>query len=207
MGKGYDPRDAFYRKAKQNQLRARSAFKIEEIVARFRLVRPGDVVVDLGAAPGGFLQILAEVVGPRGFVLGVDVAAIRPLGGVVQTLQRDVFAPDLLADLRARLPGPADVVASDLAPKTTGIRDRDEARSLALAGVALELAGTLLRPGGQFVCKVFMGGDFEAFYADVRTRFSAASIVRPEATRARSREVYVVGREHRSTPAGVHDPR
>lgn len=201
MAKPYDPRDAFYRKAKAQQLRARSAFKIDEIQQRFRLVHAGNAVVDLGAAPGGFLQILAQTVGPNGRVVGVDVAPIRSLGGVVATLQADVMAPELEGRLRQLLGRPsADVVASDLAPKTSGIRESDEAKSLALAARALELARALLHPGGHFVAKVFMGGDFDAFLGAVKETFEETRLVRPEATRARSREVYVVGQRRRRTP-------
>jgi 23S rRNA (uridine2552-2'-O)-methyltransferase len=194
MPKPYDPRDSFYKKAKQQNLRARSAFKIDEIQQRWKLVRAGDAVVDLGASPGGFLQILAEIVGPKGRIVGVDVDAIRALGGVVTTIQGDVMAETLEQQLRAEIGRPTvDVVASDLAPKTTGIRETDEIRSLALASRALELAKALLHPGGHFIAKVFMGGDFEGFTKAVKAAFEECRIVRPEATRARSREIYVVG--------------
>ena len=199
MSKAYDPRDAFYRKAKQQNLRARSAFKIDEIQQRLKLVRSGDAVVDLGAAPGGFLQVLAQTVGPRGRIIGVDLVAIAPLGGVVETIACDVMDPALGERIRSLLGRPsADVVASDMAPKTSGIRDADEARSLLLAGRALELAKVLLHPGGHFVAKVFMGGEFEAFFADVKRAFEESRVIRPEATRARSREVYVVGQRRRA---------
>lgn len=205
MGKAYDPQDAFYRKAKQQNLRARSAFKLDEIQQRWRLVRSGDAVIDLGAAPGGFLQVLAEVVGPQGRIVGVDLDAIRPMGGVVTTLQSDVMAPDLLQRLRDALQRPqADVLASDLAPKTTGIRDADEARSIGLVRRALELALQLLKPGGHFVAKVFMGEEFDALCQELRSDFSDVRILRPEATRARSREAYIVGfsrRQSRPPPA------
>jgi 23S rRNA (uridine2552-2'-O)-methyltransferase len=195
----YNPRDAFYRKAKQAHLRARSAFKIDEIQQRFRLVRPGDAVVDLGAAPGGFLQVLAEQVGPKGRVVGIDLVPIKPLGGVVvETAAVDVMEPGLEAQLRRMLARPsADVVASDMAPKTSGIRDADEARSLLLVDRALDLALTLLHPGGHFVAKVFMGGDFDVFFSRVKGAFEDARVVRPEATRSRSREVYIVGQRRR----------
>jgi 23S rRNA (uridine2552-2'-O)-methyltransferase len=189
----YNPRDAFYRKAKQAHLRARSAFKIDEIQQRFRLVRPGDAVVDLGAAPGGFLQVLAEQVGPKGRVVGIDLVPIKPLGGVVETAAVDVMEPGLEAQLRRMLARPsADVVASDMAPKTSGIRDADEARSLLLVDRALDLALTLLHPGGHF-----MGGDFDVFFSRVKGAFEDARVVRPEATRSRSREVYIVGQRRR----------
>ena len=203
MSKPYDPRDAFYRKAKQQNLRARSAFKIDEIQQRLRLVRVGDAVVDLGAAPGGFLQILAETVGPTGRVVGIDLVPIKSRGGVVETVACDVMEEGLEHRLRTLLARPsADVVASDMAPKTSGIRDADEARSLMLAGRALDLALALLHPGGHFVAKVFMGGEFDAFFARVKGAFEQARVVRPEATRARSREVYVVGQRRRPSAKG-----
>lgn len=192
MGKAYDPRDAFYRKAKQQHLRARSAFKLDEIQQRWKLVRAGDAVVDLGAAPGGFLQVLAGIVGPNGRVVGVNIDAIRPMGGIVATIQSDVMAADLLPRLRESLGRLADVLASDLAPKTSGIRDADEARSIALARRAYELARALLKPGGHFIAKVFMGDEFDPFCRDLRGDFADVRILRPEATRARSREAYVV---------------
>lgn len=194
---GYDPRDAFYRRAKKENLRARSAFKLEEIQQRWQLVRPGDAVVDLGAAPGGFLQILARIVGPSGRVVGVDLAAIRPLGGVVATLQADVYDAGLGDRLAEALGRPASAVLSDLAPKTSGIRAADEARSLGLAERALELALRLGAPGGNFVAKVFMGGGFDEYLAQVKKAFRDVRIVRPEATRTHSREVYVVARGRR----------
>ncbi len=202
MSKAYNPRDAFYRKAKQAHLRARSAFKIDEIQQRLRLVRPGDAVVDLGAAPGGFLQVLAEQVGPKGRVVGIDLVPIKPLGGVVETAAVDVMDPGLEQQLRRMLARPsADVVASDMAPKTSGIRDADEARSLALVDRALDLALALLHPGGHFVAKVFMGGEFDVFFGRVKASFEDARVVRPEATRARSREVYVVGQRRKVVKA------
>lgn len=195
MSKGpYKPKDHFFRKAKSEGLRARSAFKLEEIASRFRLFGRGARVLDLGAAPGGFLQILAREVGERGFVLGVDLVPIRPLGlPNVRTEVLDVLAEDFDAKLRTLHPEPFDAVASDLAPKTTGIRDTDEARSIRLAEKALQLACTRGRPGAGFVAKLFMGRDFEAFRAQVRERFGDVKIVRPEATRGASVEVYVVG--------------
>jgi 23S rRNA (uridine2552-2'-O)-methyltransferase len=193
MGKPYNPKDAFYRRAKQENLRARSAFKIDEIQQRWKLVRPGDWVVDLGAAPGGFLQILAKVVGERGRVIGVDQSPIRPMGGVVSTLETDVMSADLVPRLKTLLESrQADVVASDLAPRTSGIRDADEARSIGLARRALDVARSLLRPGGHFVTKVFMGPDLDALCRELRLEFDEVRILRPDATRSSSREAYVV---------------
>jgi 23S rRNA (uridine2552-2'-O)-methyltransferase len=194
MGKPYRPKDHFFQKAKQEGLRARSAFKVDEILKRFGVVKKGASVLDLGAAPGGFLQILADAVGPSGRVIGVDIVAIRPFNQKwVTTAVLDVLADDFDAKLKAMYDGPFDAVISDMAPKTSGIRATDEARSLRLAGKALEIAATRGKPGSSFVAKVFMGGDFEEFREQVRTHFEEAKVVRPEATRGASMEVYLVG--------------
>ena len=192
--KPYNPKDFFYRKAKQEGLRARSAYKIEEIAQRFRLLRKGMVVLDLGAAPGGWLQVMADQVGPTGLVLGVDLVPIAPVGKKqVRTAALDIRAPDFadrLAELHA---GRFALVTSDMAPKTSGIKEQDEARSLELAAMALAVAQRLLEPGGNFVCKVFMGAGFDEFLKRCKATFERTKDVRPEATRDRSCEHYVVG--------------
>ncbi|MGE6759537.1 SAM-dependent methyltransferase [Corallococcus interemptor] len=200
MGKPYRPKDHYFQKAKQEGLRARSAFKVDEILKRFPgSVKKGAAVLDLGAAPGGFLQILADAVGMNGRVIGVDIVAIRPFSQKwVTTAVLDVLADDFDAKLAAMYDGLYDAVISDMAPKTSGIKGTDEARSLRLAGKALEVAATRGRPGATFVAKVFMGGDFEAFRDEVRQHFEEVKIVRPEATRGASMEVYVVGLRRRA---------
>ncbi|HVP67351.1 MAG TPA: RlmE family RNA methyltransferase [Anaeromyxobacteraceae bacterium] len=202
MAKPYDPRDRFFLRAKEHGLRARSAFKIQEILERHRLLAPGQAVLDLGAAPGGFLQVLAEAVGPRGLAVGVDREPIRAIGKPwVRTAVLDLLAPDALEALRQVHPGRYDLVTSDMAPKTIGVKVTDEARSLELARTALAVAREVLRVGGSFVVKVFMGGDFPAFQREVRASFDKVLVARPEATRERSFEVYVVGRGFRGAPA------
>lgn len=200
MGRSYDPRDRFFQKAKKEGLRARSAYKLDEIQRRFRLLRPGSRVLDLGAAPGGWCQIAAREVGPRGFVLGLDLEAIPPLPPPTRTWVADAFAPELLERLRKEGEAPYDAVLSDLAPKTSGIRSADEARSLALAERALGLALLVLKPSGAFVVKVFMGGDFEGYLKLCKQSFEETKIVKPEASVARgSKEVYVVCRGLRAS--------
>ena len=208
MPKPYDPRDRFYKRAKKEGLRARSAFKLEEIQERFRLLRPGGRVLDLGAAPGGWCQVAAREVGPRGFVLGLDLEPIAPLPPPARTWVADAFAPELLERLRADGHLPYDAVLSDLAPKTSGIRGADEARSLELAGRALRLALEVLRPAGAFVVKIFMGGDFETFLRACKAAFAKVRVVRPEASVARgSKEVYLVCQEPRKPPPLQPDSR
>ena len=198
MAKPYDPKDFYYRKAKAEGLRARSAFKIDEIVRRHRLLGPGQAVLDLGAAPGGFLQVLAEAVGERGVAVGVDLEPVRNLGKRwVKTAIVDLLAPDALDRIRALHAGPFDLVTSDMAPKTIGVKVTDEARSLELCRMALGVARETLRLGGAFVTKVFMGGDFQVFKKEVAELFDDVNVVRPQATRERSYEVYLLGRGFR----------
>src|SRR5512138_1748049 len=155
MAKPYDPKDFYFRKAKKEGLRARSAFKIDEILRRHRLLSPGDAVLDLGAAPGGFLQILADAVGKDGVAVGVDLEPIRDLGKPwVRTAVVDLLAPDALDRIRALHPGRFHLVASDMAPRTIGVKIADEARSLELARTALRVAEGTLQLGGSLVVKV-----------------------------------------------------
>jgi len=203
----YNPRDRFWQKAKKEGLRARSAFKLEEIQRRFHVLRPGGRVLDLGAAPGGWCQIAAREVGPRGFVLGVDLEPIAPLPPPALTWVADAFALELLERLRNEGKAPYDAVLSDLAPRTSGIRAADEARSLELAGRALSLSLEVLKRSGFFVVKVFMGGDFESFLRGCRQAFAQVRVVRPEASVARgSKEVYLVCHEPRRHAAAQPDP-
>jgi 23S rRNA (uridine2552-2'-O)-methyltransferase len=204
MGKPYRPKDHYFKKAKQEGLRARSAFKVDEILKRYPFLKKGASVLDLGAAPGGFLQILADAVGPNGRVIGVDIVPIRPFAQpFVKTVVLDVLADDFDAKLLELYDGPFDAVISDMAPKTSGIRTTDEARSLRLARKALEVATTRGRPGSAFVAKLFMGGEFEEFRDEVRASFEEVKLVRPEATRGASMEVYVVGLRRRPVATGA----
>ncbi len=201
MTRRYDPRDHYWRKARREGLRARSAFKIEEILARHRLLVPGRAVLDLGAAPGGFLQVLAEAVGERGIAVGVDKEPIRDLAlPWVRTAAVDLLAPGALERIRELHPGRFDLVTSDMAPRTTGVKVTDEARSLELARAALAVAGETLKIGGALVVKVFMGGDFPAFRREMRALFDEVAVARPRATRERSTEAYLVGRGFRGPP-------
>ncbi len=194
MTKPYDPKDFYYRQAKKQGLRARSAFKIDQILRRPGLLGRGQAVLDLGAAPGGFLQILADVVGEGGVAVGVDLEPIRSVGKPwVRTATVDLLAPDALDRIRALHPGPYDLVTSDMAPKTIGVKVTDEARSLELCAMAFRVAEALLRPRGAFVTKVFMGGDFPVFRRSLQARFDRVDVVRPAATREHSYECYLVG--------------
>jgi 23S rRNA (uridine2552-2'-O)-methyltransferase len=185
-------RDRFFREAKQQHYRARSAFKLIELNQRLRLLKRGDCVVDLGAAPGSWSQVAAEIVGPAGRIVAIDLTPIEPLAGVT-TLQGDICAAETAEVIRAATGRPADAVLSDVSPRISGNRITDHARSIELAECSLEMARRLSRPGASFAVKVFQGGDLDGFLKQVRSRFKQARIVVPEATRQESREVYVTG--------------
>lgn len=193
----YDRKDAFYQRAKKEGFRSRAAYKLQEIQRRMRVIRAGHAVVDLGAWPGGWLQVAAEIVGARGIVVGIDVVAIDPLPSPVTTLVGDVGAPDVAARLMAALGRPADVVLSDLAPKLSGIAPRDEARGAELAEQALGIAQAILRPGGALVMKTFDVGTRDP----LRPHFAQVRTIGLEATRKGSSERYLVATGFRPASA------
>jgi len=198
----YRRKDAYYRRARAAGYRARSAYKLSQLDSRFRLLRRGDVVVDLGAWPGGWLQVALEAVGPHGRVVGVDLVAVDPLpASNLRLVSGDVRDPSTWRAVLEHLGRPADVVLSDLAPKLTGIRETDDARSSELVAAVLEMLPTILRSGGNLLIKLFMGGPFDLATAELRRRFEDFRTTRPEATRKASGEVYGVGRRYRGVPA------
>ncbi len=198
----YRRRDAYYRRARAAGYRARSAYKLSQLDSRFRLLRRGDVVVDLGAWPGGWLQVALEAVGPHGRVVGVDLVAIDPLASPnLRLVGGDVRDPSTWRAVLEHLGRPADVVLSDLAPKLSGIRETDEARSSELVTAVLEMLPTVLRAGGNLLIKLFMGGSFDLATAELHRRFEEFRATRPAATRKASAEVYGVARGYRGVPA------
>lgn len=195
----YQPKDAFYRKAKKEGFRSRAAYKLVELDRRFRLVRPGDRVVDLGAAPGGWLQVVARLVGTQGKVVGVDLQPIGPLAEPnVVLLQGDIFSAQTEERIKEIFPRGVDCVLSDLSPRLSGIRDADIRRSIELARAALRLAGRLLRPGGNFLVKSFVGDELKEFAQELSERFDTVQRTRPEATRKGSSEIYLCAKGFRA---------
>ena len=193
----YEPHDRFYRKARALGLPSRAAFKIEEIIARNRLVVRGARIVDLGCAPGGWLAILVNAAGTSGRVVGVDLAQVKnaPAGAI--TIVGDVLDPAVAARAQGELGGRADLVTSDLAPKLTGIAMRDEARSRELIDSALTFAKATLKPGAAMVAKVFMGAQFKDVVDLFKRHFGSVEVTRTKASRPGSSELYIVAREFR----------
>jgi len=194
----YERKDALYRRAKDEGYRSRAAYKLVELQRRLRLMRRGDAVIDLGAWPGGWLQVAAVQVGAEGRVLGLDVVAIEPLSDPpVLVLQADVTDPALPVRARELLGRPADVVLSDMAPKLSGIAPRDAARGAELLQAARRFAIATLRPGGTLVMKTFGGPESEAIRTALRPSFARVKFVGVEATRKGSSELYLAATGYR----------
>lgn len=190
----YQPKDHYYHKAKQQGLPSRASFKIEELLKKYPLVKSGNVVVDLGAAPGGWTVLLSRAVGNSGKVLAIDLQALPKVSGEnIRFLQADLFGPETLAWLQKELPTRgAHAFFSDLSPKLTGIAFKDAYLSFELCQKAWDLAQGLLRPGGHFVTKIFPGAEFQDFLKSLRPHFQIVKTLEPKATRKTSREVYVI---------------
>lgn len=186
--------DAFVKRAAQEGYRSRAAYKLAEIDERDGIFAPGQVVVDLGASPGGWSQLAAERTRPGGRVVAMDVLGMDPLPGV-EFLQGDFREDETLAALEALLEGQAvDLVLSDMAPNMTGVRASDQARCMALAELALDFAIGHLAPGGTLVVKVFQGSDYPAFLQAMRRACRETRVRKPRASRERSAEHYLLGR-------------
>lgn len=194
----YKLRDTYYKKAKQQGYRSRAAYKLLELQERFRIFRTGQLIVDLGAAPGGWMQVAAKLVGPSGKVLGVDLQPIEAFQQKnIIVIQGDIMAMETEQRIMEYLGRPADSVISDLAPKLTGIRDTDEARSLELNRTAVEVANRLLRPGGSFLIKSFVSEGLRIFSAELEKQFGSVQRTRPDASRKGSSEIYFFAKDYR----------
>ncbi len=192
--------DHYVQRSRSEGYRSRASFKLLELQERDRLMRAGDAIVDLGAAPGGWSQVAADLVGSQGLVVASDILPMDPIAAVrfVQgDFTEDVVFEQLLDELGERQ---ADLVLSDMAPNMSGIRGVDQVRAMLLAELALEYAAKVLKPGGKFVCKVFHGEGFDAYVKALRLAFAQVSTRKPDASRGRSREVYVVAIGFRRQP-------
>ncbi len=183
--------DRFYRAAKKQAYRSRAAIKLSQIDRRYGLFRPGDVVVDLGAAPGGWSQVARERVGPAGRVVAVDQVSVAPIEGV-ESIRGNFMDGAVQARLFELLRKPANVVISDMAPRLSGNRAVDVARSLELADAAVSFATRALQPGGAILVKVFQGDGYPAFVRRVSAHFDATKGVKPSSSSSTSSEIYVL---------------
>jgi len=189
-------KDPYVREARRGGWRSRAVFKLEEIDRKEKLLKPGMLCVDLGAAPGGWTQYVAERLSGRGRVVALDLLPMDPVPDV-EVIQGDFTEGVVLDRLLGTLGGArADLVLSDMAPNISGTRAVDQPRSMYLAELALDLARQVLAPGGSFVCKLFQGAGFEEFLRDARTSFGKVRTVKPKASRAASRETYLVARNY-----------
>jgi 23S rRNA (uridine2552-2'-O)-methyltransferase len=185
--------DPFVQLAQKEGYRSRAAYKLLEIDAKDRLLRPGTVVVDLGATPGGWSQVAAARVGRSGKVIALDLLPLDPLAGV-DFIQGDFREDAVLKHLENFLQGkPVGLVISDMAPNICGVASADQARAMHLAELAMEFALEHLKPDGSFLVKVFQGAGFEDFYKLMRSRFARVVTRKPKASRDRSSEVYLLG--------------
>jgi len=186
--------DEYVKQAQALGYRSRAVFKLKELDERDKLLKPGRVVVDLGAAPGGWSQLAAERIGKKGAIIALDLLPVEELPGVT-FIQGDFREEAVLHQLRDILDGRAvDLVLSDMAPNMSGNRGVDQARGMHLAELALETVREILKPGGDFVTKLFQGPDVDEYVRSVRGLFTKVSVRKPKASRDRSPEVYLVGR-------------
>lgn len=187
-------RDHYFKKAKQDNYPARSVYKLQEIEKRFKIFRPGQSVLDLGAAPGSWTLWAARKVGPKGRVIGIDIQDTQTTFAENTTfLKADAFedSPELLAAMEGV--APFDLVISDMAPKTTGVKFADQARSLELCERAMEVARARLKSGGHFVVKIFEGPDVKAYTDGLRPHFGKVRTFKPKSSRAESKEMFIIG--------------
>ena len=189
--------DPYVKQAQKEGYRARSSYKLLELNERDRLIRPGMRVLDLGSAPGGWSQVAAALVGAKGRVLATDILPMEPLKNV-DFIQGDFREETVLERILAHLDGAqVDLIISDIAPNISGISSADQAASIYLLELALDMARRVLKPGGNFVAKMFQGAGSDEYLKELRGAFDKVTIRKPEASRPRSREVYVVARGFR----------
>lgn len=182
-------RDPWVRKARVRGLPARSAFKLEEVIERHRILRSGQTVLELGSAPGGWTRLVVEAIGPSGKVVGIDRLEMKPIAGA-ELIRADLTEPGVVGRLREALGGDADVVLCDIAPNLTGIRDVDAANQAELADLASACAAEVLKLGGTFLVKAFEGEGSMALRQRLKREYEAVRRLKPAASRDRSSEFY-----------------
>lgn len=186
--------DPYVKQAQKEGYRSRASYKLLQLNEKDKLIRPGMLIVDLGSAPGGWSQVAARLAGGKGRVVATDILPMDPIGNV-EFIQGDFTEEDVLHQVLDRLGGqPADLVLCDIAPNISGVDSADQASSIYLAELALDFTRRALKPGGDLVVKVFQGAGSDAYLKELRSAFSKLHVRKPAASRARSREVYVVAR-------------
>lgn len=189
--------DIWVQKAQQDGYRTRASYKLIELDDKDKLIRPGAVVVDLGSAPGGWSQVVAQRVGEKGLVIASDILEMDAIADVT-FIQGDFTTEEVYDELVDVIDGrPVDLVISDMAPNMSGMSSIDQPGAMYLVELALDMARQVLKPNGSFVAKVFQGEGFDAYLADMKQSFSKVMIRKPKASRARSREVYIVAKGFR----------
>ncbi len=190
----YNPKDHYFKKAKEQNYVARSVFKLEEIDQKFKILKPGQKVLDLGCSPGSWSQFASKKIGAAGRVLGVDLTSVDlkiPNVTFIRADIRDLGLEEIFAE--NGFEPPFDLVMSDMAPNTTGIRMTDQARSMELCELALDAARKYLRPGGHFVCKLFHSDDFKVLRDEMKKDFAQFEAMKPDSTRQISKEIFLIG--------------
>jgi len=186
-------REYYYRKAKEERYRSRASYKLLQVIEKYQFIKSGDIVIDLGAAPGGWMQVAQKIVGDKGFVLGIDINPIQPFETQnFQTILGDIMDPQIIEQIKEHLPRQADVVLSDVSPNISGIWEVDNARQTDLARRSLEIALSVLKPNGNLFVKIFQGEMLESFVKEVKQHFAFIKLVKPKASRPKSAELYVL---------------
>ena len=186
-------RDYYYKKAKEEKYRSRSTYKLFQAIEKYRFIKEGDVIIDLGAAPGGWIQAARKTVGTKGFVLGVDIRPVEPFAEHnVRTIIGDISEQETLQQIVELLPRKADALISDVSPNISGVWEVDHARQIDLAQQALNIAFETLRPAGNFFVKVFQGDLLDDFTVKVKKSFQTANVIKPKASRGKSAEMFIL---------------
>ena len=183
----------YYKKAKEENYRSRAIYKLAQANEKYGFIKRNDVVVDLGAAPGGWIQAARKMTGKHGYVLGVDLKPIEPFTQeYIRTIIADMTEPDIVTQILSFLPRKADTVLCDAAPNITGVWEVDHAKQIDLATKAFGIAQCILHPGGNFFVKVFQGDLLDQFIQTVKAGFETVKLVKPQASRAKSSEMYIL---------------
>jgi 23S rRNA (uridine2552-2'-O)-methyltransferase len=189
--------DHYFHRAKKENYLARAIYKLEEIQKKYNILKQGNRVLDLGAAPGSWMQLTSRIIGPRGLLVGVDLKPItHPFPKYVVAIERDIFDPAFAEELLNEY-APFDVVLSDMAPATSGFKVADSARSELLFEQALSLARLTLKPQGHFLAKIFQGSEFHNLLQEVKKSFGWTKVAKPDASRKESKEIYILGMRYK----------